>query len=75
MSLNEMRDLIYADAVKHGLWEGVEKATDYEVRSRVRADRGRGAGGHGRSIRSRPLRGGAGGCGDYLPLRGRQAGD
>lgn len=32
MTLNEMRDLIYADAVKHGLWDGVKNATDYEVR-------------------------------------------
>ena len=32
MNLNEMRDLIYADAVKHGLWDGSEKASDFEMR-------------------------------------------
>lgn len=32
MSLNEMRDLIYADAVKHGLWEGCNGSSDYETR-------------------------------------------
>ena len=32
MTLNEMRDLVYHDACRHGLWDGVKNATDYEVR-------------------------------------------